>query len=356
MTPETQPGERVAALMGRRGMVFGVAVIEGFEVGWKRVVGGPPDALFQAGSISKPVTALAALELAGRGAVDLEADVNDRLTSWRLPGPQRVSLRQLLGHTSGLGVRFYPGYRQGAEAPTVVQSLDGVPPAETKAVRVRPSYYDKFDYSGGGYTVIQQLIADVTGVPFADAAGDLVLRPLGMTSSTFAQPPPDGLRPRAARADWRVYPEAAAAGLWTTPEDLARFATAVAAAAAGRDSVLSAQAAAQMVSVRSLVPFSGERLAMLVLGMPLPHTYGLGMFGFGDGRFGHVGGAASFFSILMASQQDGGGAVIMTAANPSRFPFRLLRAIGEEQGWTGLRASGWQRLRDLAGIHESESG
>ena len=111
--------------MGRQGLVFGVAVIEGFEVGWSRVVGGPPDALFQAGSISKPVTALAALELVGRGVLDLEADVNDRLTSWRLPGPERVSLRQLLGHTSGLGVGFYPGYRQGAEAPTVLQSLDG---------------------------------------------------------------------------------------------------------------------------------------------------------------------------------------------------------------------------------------
>jgi CubicO group peptidase (beta-lactamase class C family) len=405
------PGQRVTALMGRQGLVFGVAVIEGFEVGWSRVVGGAPDALFQAGSISKPVTALAALELAGRGVLDLEADVNDGLTSWRLPGPERVSLRQLLGHTSGLGVGFYPGYRQGAEAPTVLQSLDGIPPAATKAVRVRRSFYGRFHYSGGGYTIIQQLIADVTGVPFAEAARDLVLRPLGMTSSTFAQPLPDDRRPRAARPDWRVYPEAAAAGLWTTPEDLARFAAAVAAAAAGRNSAgrgaadpaetptaghgaadpaetrfaaavaaaaagrnsagrgaadpaetgaaggsaVRAEAAALLVTFRTPVPFSGERLGMLAMGMPLPQGYGLGMFEFGDGRFGHVGGAASFFSILMASQQDGGGAVIMTAANPSRFPFRLLRAIGEEQGWTGLRASGWQRLRDLAATHGSPS-
>ncbi len=324
--------------MGRRGAVFGVAVVEGFQVGWNRVVGAAPDALFQAGSISKPVSALVALKLVGRGVLDLEADVNERLTSWRLPGAERVSLRQLLGHTSGLGVRFYPGYRQGAEAPTVVQSLDGARPAATKPVRVHPSFSGSFHYSGGGYTVIQQLIADATGVPFAEAARDLVLRPLGMTSSTFAQPLPDGLRPRAARPDWRIYPEAAAAGLWTTPEDLARFATAVAAAAAGRGSAVRAEAAAQMVSVRALVPFSGELLSALVLGMPLPQAYGLGVFDFGDGRFGHVGGA-----------------VIMTAANPSRFPFRLLRAIGEEQGWTGFRVTGWQRLRDLLKTHGSSA-
>jgi CubicO group peptidase (beta-lactamase class C family) len=377
------PGERVAALMQRQGLVFGVAVIGEFGLTWSRVVGGPPDTLFQAGSISKPVTALVALELVGRGVLDLEADVNERLTSWQLPGPQRVCLRQLLSHTSGLGVRFYPGYRQGAEAPTVRQSLDGVRPAATGAVRVRRSFYDKFHYSGGGYTVIQQLIADATGVPFAEAAADLVLRPLGMTSSMFVQPLPDGLRARAARPDWRVYPECGAAGLWTTPEDLARFAAAVAAAAAGhgsaghgsaghgsaghgsavqakpgaagRGSAVRAEAAARLVTARTQLPLSGERLVMLALGMPLPQGYGQGMFGFGNGRFGHVGGAASFFSILMASQQDGGGAVVMTAANPSRFPFRLLRAIGDDQGWARFRASGWQRLRDLSERYGSES-
>jgi CubicO group peptidase (beta-lactamase class C family) len=368
----TQPGERVAALMGRAGKVFGVAVIEDLGVAWSRVVGGPADAMFQAGSISKPVAALAALELVARGELDLGADVNERLTSWQVPGPQRVCLRQLLGHTCGLGVRFYPGYRQGAEAPTVRQSLDGAPPAATKAVRVHRGFYGTFHYSGGGYTVVQQLIADVTGVPFAEAAADLVLRPLGMTSSTFAQPLPDGRRPRAARPDWRVYPECAAAGLWTTPEDLARFAAAVAAAAAGRGPGdgsetaaagrgpgdgsetaaagrgpgVRAEVAARLVSARTRVPLDGQSLVLLAFGMPPPRSYGLGMFGFGGGWFGHIGGAASFFSVLVASPQDGGGAVVMTAANPSRFPFRLLRAIGDEQGWTGFRSSAWQRPRD----------
>jgi len=336
-------------------------VIEDFELAWSEIRGGPPGLLFQAGSISKPVTALAALELAARGEVDLDADVNGRLTSWQLPGPPGVSLRQLLGHTAGLGVPFYPGYTQGAARPTLRQSLDGEPPAATKPVRADAAAGGRFRYSGGGYAVVQQLIADVTGQPFGEAAQALVLGPLGMTSSTFAQPLPPDLRPLAARPDWHVYPESAAAGLWTTPEDLARFAGAVAAAAAGSSRaaagsspaaggggpVAGGGAAALLVSDRTAVPVRGEWLILPLLGVRRPRSCGLGMFGFGDRRFGHVGGAASFFSVLVASVRDGGGAVVMTAANASPFPFRLLRAVSDEQGWTGFRPAGWRQLHDL---------
>lgn len=329
-------------MRGRRpGKVFGVAVLEDFEV----VSGGPPDRLFQAGSISKPVTALAALELAGRGDLDLDADVNDRLTGWQLPGRRGVSLRQLLGHTSGLGVPFYPGYVQGAVVPTLRQSLDGGPPATTKPVRASPGHIGRFRYSGGGYTVIQQLISEVTGLPFAEAARALVLEPAGMASSTFGQPLPAGLRAAAARPDWRVYPEAAAAGLWTTPGDLARFAGAVAAAAAGRASALRQAAAAQLLTACTRVPARGEWMMLPAFGLRRPEACGLGMFGFGEDRFGHIGGAAGFFSILVGSWHDGRGAVVMTASNPSPFPFRLLRAISDERGWTGFRPRGWARSR-----------
>jgi CubicO group peptidase (beta-lactamase class C family) len=347
----TTPGERVTTLMRRPGKVLGVAVIEDFGLAWSRVCGGPPDTLFQAGSISKPVTALAALELAARSELDLDADVNGWLTGWQLPGPGGVSPRDLLGHTSGLGVPFYPGYSQGADAPTLRQSLDGAPPAATKPVEATATR-GRFRYSGGGYTVIQQLITDVTGRPFAEVAQDLVLGPLGMTSSTFAQPLPADLRRKAARPDWHVYPESAAAGLWTTAEDLARFACAIAAAGAaagaagsaagaGRGSPVGPDVAAQLLSARTAVPVRGEFMILPLLGMARPQTCGLGMFGFGDGRFGHIGGASSFFSVLVASAKDGGGAVVMTASNPSPFVFRLLRAISAERGWTGFRPTAW---------------
>jgi CubicO group peptidase (beta-lactamase class C family) len=344
------PGESVAGLLRRSRTVLGVAVIEQSGIAWTRSAGGPADRLFQAGSISKPVTAAAALELAARGRADLDGDVNQQLTSWRLPGSPQVSLRQLLGHTAGTGVPFFPGYRHGAEVPTLGQVLDGVPPSATPAVRADPARHGRFCYSGGGYAVIQQLITDITGLPFADAARSLVLEPLGMTRSTFDQPLPVYLRPAAARQDWHSYPEAAVAGLWTTPGDLARYACALQAALAGRPSPIRPQVAAQLLTPHARLPAKGQWNLLPLMGMRPPDSCGLGMFLHGDDRFSHIGGAASFFSVLTASTTDGTGAVVMTAANPAPFPFRLLRAISDEHGWNGYRQPARKRLHGLPGI------
>jgi CubicO group peptidase (beta-lactamase class C family) len=336
--------------MQRSKKVCGVAVIDGFDIAWTRVIGAAPDVLFQAGSISKPVAALAALELAARGEVDLDRDVNERLSSWQVPGPDRVSLRQLLGHTSGTGVPFFPGYPQGADLPTLPQVLDGIPPSATPPVRVDPARYERFCYSGGGYAVIQQLIADITGLPFAEAARRLVLEPLGMTRSTFEQPLPTDVRPAAARPDWHVYPESAAAGLWTTPGELARYVCALQAAWAGGKSPIRKGIAAEMLTPRVPLPASGEWSVLPLLGIRPPDSYGLGMFLYGDARFGHFGGAASFFSTLIASKQGGSGVVVMMASNASPFVFKLLRTISDEQGWTGFRQPVWKRWQGLRGL------
>ena len=323
----------VTALLRRTRKVCGVAVIEDFGIAWTwvaggasaaRVAGGEPD-LFQAGSIAKPVTALAALELAARGQADLDGDVNERLISWQVPGPERISLRQLLGHTSGLGVPFFPGYPQGAAVPTLRQVLDGVPLSATSAVRADPAARGRFCYSGGGYAIVQQPIADITGLPFAQAARSLVLEPLGMAHSTFEQPLPAGQRPAAARHDWHVYPESAAAGLWTTPADLARYICALQAALAGLPSAVRAETAAEILTPRTPLSGRGEWNLLPILGIRPPDAAGLGMFLHGDDRFSHFGGAAGFFSAFTGSLNDGTGAVVMTAANASPFIFKLLR-------------------------------
>jgi CubicO group peptidase (beta-lactamase class C family) len=353
MTPEEtahSPGESVTALLRRSRNVLGVAVIEKSSIAWSRITGGPPDRLFQAGSISKPVTALAALELVARGQAELDGDVNQQLTSWQLPGSPGVSLRQLLGHTAGTGVPFFPGYPQGAEVPALGQVLDGVPPAATVAVQADAAKYGRFCYSGGGYAVVQQLVSDITGLPFAEAARALILEPLGMTRSTFEQPLPPRLRPAAARGDWHIYPETAAAGLWTSPGDLARYACALQAALACRQSPIRPEVAAQLLTPHARLPAKGEWNLLPILGMRPPDSCGLGMFLHGDDRFSHVGGAASFFSVLTASTADGTGAVVMTAANPGPFPFRLLRAISNEHCWTGFRQPASKRLVGLPGI------
>jgi CubicO group peptidase (beta-lactamase class C family) len=347
---KARPGAAVTSFMRRARHPLGVAVIEDFGTAWSQVTGGPQDLMFQAGSVSKPVTALAALELAARGEVGLDRPVNERLRSWRVPGDCEVSLRDLLGHTAGTGVSFFPGYARGAEIPTLLQSLDGLPPAATRPVRVDPAVRGTFRYSGGAYAVVQQLIIDVTGLSFAQAADALVLAPLGMTGSTFEQPPPARTWPAAARADWHVYPEAAAAGLWTTPRDLARFVCALQAARAGRDSPVRAEAAAQLLTPHAALPARGEWSILPLLGMQPPDACGLGMFLHGTGRFSHIGGASAFFCVVTAAAADGSGAVVMSAANAGPYPFRLLRAISREQDWTGFRQSGWRRLLGLPGI------
>jgi hypothetical protein len=181
---------------------------------------------------------------------------------------------------------------------------------------------------------VQQLITDVTGVPFALAARNLRSGANRHDAQCFRPAAAGRPAPGRRRPDWHLYPEAAAAGLWTTPHDLARCACAVQAALAGRESAVRAQTAAAMLTRHAALPAKGDWNLLPVLGLRPPDAFGLGMFLHGSDRFSHIGGAASFFSVLTASAQDGTGAVVMTAANASPFPFRLLRAISRERGWT----------------------
>jgi CubicO group peptidase (beta-lactamase class C family) len=343
------PGPPVTTGLIRARQPAGAAIIKDFQVAWSGASPGAAGLLFQAGSISKPITALTALELAARGQVSLDGDVNDYLTSWQVPGPNVVSLRQLLGHTAGLGVPFFPGYQQDAAVPSLQRVLDGTAPAVTPAVRPDPSRQRRFSYSGGGYAVVQQLIIDVTATSFVEATQALVLEPLGMTSSTFDQPLATALHQAAARPDWHIYPEAAAAGLWTTPEDLARFTCALTAAATGRPSPIAASTAAQMLTPHTPLPVKGEWNLLPLLGIRPPTDFGLGMFLHGQDRFSHIGGAHGFFSMLTAGP-DGAGAVVMTAAGTFLPTFRLLSAISRDQGRTTFRQPVRKRLHGLPGI------
>jgi CubicO group peptidase (beta-lactamase class C family) len=293
-----------------------LAVVDGFEI---VRVEGVPDERFQAGSVSKTVAALTALRLVALGAVGLDADVNERLTSWQLPDGEGVTLRRLLGHTAGLGVPFFPGYADREELPTLVQVLDGEPPAITAPVRVETPPGSAFVYSGGGYAVVQLLVGDVAGVPFADVAAELVLEPLGMGASSFFQ----------RRGAWHRYPEEAAAGLWTTPSDLARFVIAV---------QRGAEATEAMISPHRALPAEGEWTMLRSLGFePLDHA-GLGLFLSESGWFINLGGAFGFFSGLFGSLEGGSGVVVMTAGRASPEFFATVRAIADEHGWSGLRA------------------
>jgi CubicO group peptidase (beta-lactamase class C family) len=224
-----------------------VAVIDHYEVVWTKGHGladvragrtVTAETIFQAGSISKPVAAMAAMKFVQDGRLSLDDDVNRRLKSWKVPNneftkDQKVTLRRLLSHSAGLTVHGFPGYAQGELVPTVEQVLDGVKPANTAPIRVDTSPGTLLRYSGGGYTVMQLLLTETAGEPFARVLKRTVLDPIGMHSSTYDQPLPSSWRERAAfgyrgdgsavPGDYHTYPERAAAGLWTTAQDLAHI-------------------------------------------------------------------------------------------------------------------------------------
>lgn len=216
------------------------ALIRNGEIADRLTLGANDGTLFQAASISKVVAGLAILRLADRGEIRLDRPVNDVLRSWKLRGSQAqaVTPRLLLSHRAGTNVPGFPGYVVGASLPGLRQILDGAPPANTAPVRVEEEPGRAFRYSGGGTMVLQQLAMDVGRRAFEDLAADLVLTPTGMGRSSFAQPLPRSESNVAAAHDLdcrplpgggHVYPELAAAGLWSTATDLARLALTISA-------------------------------------------------------------------------------------------------------------------------------
>lgn len=288
--------------------------------------------LFQAGSISKPVAAMGALRLVEQGALSLDADVNANLKTWKVPDneftqTQKVTLRRLLSHTAGLTVHGFPGYDVKERMPSVVEVLDGKGNTAPVRANVVPGSLSR--YSGGGYTVMQLLVTDVTGKPFSQYMSEAVLEPLGMKDSTYQQPlPPDRAAQTASgyyadrspvSGQWHVYPEMAAAGLWTTATDLARFAIEVQRSLAGRSNRVISQA-----MTRQQLTNQADNYGL-----------GLGVSGSGAARtFGHGGRDEGFDARLHAFAESGQGVVVMINANDnSRMIGRIIQFVATKYKW-----------------------
>lgn len=323
-----------------------VAVINGYEIEWVRGYGvanaetGEPvtsRTLFQAASISKPVAAMAALRLVEEGRLELDGDVNDRLTSWKLPmsphtARRPVTLRRLLNHTAGLTVHGFPGYAADVPLPSLQQILDGVAPANTPPIRNDLEPGTHWRYSGGGFTVLQQLLIDVAGPPFPEIITRTVLDPVGMAASTYEQPLSPERAEQAASAHrpngsvvtggWYTYPELAAAGLWTTPTDLARFAIEIQKSLRGDSNRVLSRAMTE---------------AMLT---PNRDDWGLGLSIQGSGRsqrFGH-GGSNEGFRCRLLAWVSGQGVVVMTNSDRGDLLIdEIIFAIAAEYGWPSPR-------------------
>ncbi|HKY29035.1 MAG TPA: serine hydrolase [Pyrinomonadaceae bacterium] len=316
-----------------------IAVINDGRIEWARgygflAAGGSEpvttETLFQAASISKPVTAMAILRLVQQRKLSLDGDVNDTLLSWKIPEneftkEQKVTLRRLLTHSAGVTVPGFLGYPAGEPLPNLRQILDGQPPANSAPIRVDILPGSKWRYAGGGYVVLQQLLMDVTGNSFPEFMQKMVLQKLGMTHSTFEQPLspqravvaaaghlPDG---KEMKGKWFVYPEQAPAGLWTTPTDLARFVIELQKSRVGKSNkVLSTAMTKQMLT-------------------PQFENNGLGLFVEGQ-RFGFAGANVGFKCRMEGYMNREQGVVVMTnSENGAQLIAEILRSVAAEYGW-----------------------
>ena len=320
-----------------------IAVINDYRLEWakgygvREANGNDPvtvRTLFQAASISKPVAALAALHYVEKGLLDLDEDVNEKLRSWHVPDNEftrssKVTLRGIMSHNAGLTVHGFRGYAREEKVPSLRQVLEGEKPANSKAIRVDKDPGTGFRYSGGGYTVMQQLLIDLKGKPFPEVMRETVLDKLKMADSTYEQPLPGSLTTQAATAHrrngnaikgkWHTYPEMAAAGLWTTPTDLCRFAIEIMNSRKGRSQRVLGQK-----MVRQMLTEQAEEMGL-----------GLRLGGGGeDFRFMHGGSNEGFRCALIAYPEKGQGVAIMVNSDyGGNLMSELLRSLSEEYGW-----------------------
>jgi CubicO group peptidase (beta-lactamase class C family) len=319
-----------------------VAVIKDFKVVWAKAYGVKDlqtkepvttETLFQAGSISKSVNATIAMKKVEQGKISLDDNINDKLVSWKLPeneltAKSKVTLRKILSHTAGTTVHGFPGYAINDKLPTLPQILDGTAPSNTAAIRVDLEPGTQFRYSGGGITISQLALMDIEKKPYPEIANETVLKPLNMTNSTYSQPLPAAWRPKAAtgyrtngkkvEGKIHIYPEMAAAGLWTTPTDLAKFAIEMQLSLAGR-------------SNKILTKQSVETMTTAV-----KDDVGLGFFIEKHGNavyFGHGGSDEGFTSQLLVSRDKGYGVAVMVNSDSGGILQEVVRAVAHEYGW-----------------------
>ncbi|MCG8309289.1 MAG: serine hydrolase [Cytophagales bacterium] len=330
-----------------------VAVVSNGEIEWAKGYGladksenRPVDTetMFLAGSISKPIAAVRTHQMIERGKFGLDVNVNDYLTSWQLPDnafteKEKVTLRRILNHTAGLTVWGFPGYDRGDTIPTVVEVLDGK--GNTDSVRVYKEPGESWMYSGGGYTIMQLAISDTEGTSFPKTMQKNVLDPLGMPKSTFENPLPQDYHSVAAtgyrtngdevEGKWPIYPEMAAAGLWTTPSQLIQYAIEIQRIHQTKtDGILKYETVEEMLT-------------------PGMNGHGLGP-GIGEYTFGHGGADEGFRADMTAWKDKSNAIVIMVNSDNGKIIQEVKLVIAKEYNLPGIEPD----IRRTAEMSEEE--
>lgn len=320
-----------------------ISVIQNGKIEWSNTYGVMEkgseslvneNTLFQAASISKPVTAYGALTLVEQKKVELQEDINTYLKSWKLPENEftkdkKVTLKNLLNHSAGITVHGFLGYSTDLPVPSLVQVLNGTPPANSPPSVVDKIPEESFRYSGGGYNIVQQMMIDVEGKSFPTIMNDLVLQSLEMNNSSYHQPLtgeqltraatgylPDGTMVKGKR---HTYPEMAPAGLWTTATDLAKFAVNIQETLKGK----SDKGLSKEMTKKMLTPFVEDFIGLgIFVAKKQDEIY-----------FEHGGWNEGFSSQLMAHQDKGYGVVVLTNANQPDFISELIRSVARTYEW-----------------------
>lgn len=291
--------------------------------------------LFQAGSISKPVAALSILKLVEEGKLDLDENINTYLQNWEVPESeytkeQKVTLRRILSHTSGLTVHGFPGYATDEPLPSLIQVLNGE--GNTAPIILDTIPGSIWRYSGGGYTLMEKVVEDVSGWGFEKVMKDKILQPLGMAHSTYEQPLPKNLESSASIAYnrkgeavnglWHNYSEKAAAGLWTTPTDLSKYVIEIQEILAGKNNGVLSKETVEMMLKKGL------------------NGWGLGPATKWEGDsllFQHGGKNEGFTNDLIAFAYKGNGVIVMTNAdNGGPLIQEIVQSISTYYDW-GIR-------------------
>ena len=337
-----------------------IAFLNGGEIVWAKGYGYTSadssrivdeNTLFQAASISKPVAALAALALVEEGKIGLDEDVNHYLTDWQVDEneftvKEKVTLRRILSHSAGLTVHGFGGYASDDEVPSIVQVLNGEEPANSGRIYPDTTPGLQYSYSGGGYTIMQKLLNDITGKAFPELMEEAVLSKIGMNSSTYQQPLPARLWENAASGHhasgeliegrWHTYPEMAAAGLWTTPSDLLKYAMEVQKSYVGASNLILSQ---EMIHEMLTPQFNNHALG--------PGTGGSGNLI----TFGHGGSNAGFRCNLYAFTKQGQGVAILTNGDRGgELTSEILHSFSKVYDWDRYKPN----IKSIAPLSEEE--
>jgi len=311
--------------------------------------------LFQAASISKPVSAYAALKEVELGKIDADENINNYLKSWKLPDnvfttTKKVTLKQLLSHSGGITVGGFLGYTAGTPVPTLIQVLNGEKPSNSEAIVVDKIPGGSFRYAGGGYCIMQQMLIDIEGKSYPELMQEFVLAPLNMKNSTYNQPLktsqlalaatgylPDGTEVTGKR---HTYPEMAPAGLWTTAEDLAKFAIDLQLTLKGESHKVLSQAMAKQMTTPFIESFEGLGI---FLNKRVQTQY-----------FSHNGWNEGFSSTMIGNTSNGDGVVVLINGNQPALLEEIVRAVALNYKWPEYDYPVYQKMpvdrADLAKI------